>query len=39
MKELNDRENDVGKEDGARMQTLEAFGNGFDNKIAGVDLY
>ena len=36
---MNDREKDVGKEGGARMETLEAFGNGFDNKIAGADLY
>ena len=36
---MNDMENDVGKESGARMQTLEAFGNVFDNKTAGADLY
>ena len=36
---MNDREKDVGKEGGACMETLEAFGNRFDNKIAGVDLY
>ena len=40
VKEADDREKDVGMEGGAHMQTLEAFfGDGFDNKIAGVELY
>ena len=39
VKEANDREKDVGKEGGGHMQTLEAFGDGFDNMIAGVELY
>ena len=39
MKEADDREKDVGMEGGAHMQTLEAFGDGIDNMIAGVELY
>ena len=39
VKEADDREKDVGMEGGVHMQTLEAFGDGFDNKIAGVELY
>ena len=39
VKEADDREKDIGKEDGGHIQTLEAFGDGFDNKIAGVELY
>ena len=39
VKEADDREKDVGMEGGGHMQTLEAFGDGFDNKIAGVELH
>ena len=39
VKKADDREKDVGKEGGGHMQTLEAFGSGIDNKIAGVELY
>ena len=39
MKEVDDREKDVGMEGGAHIQTLEACGHGVDNMIAGVELY
>ena len=34
---MNDREMDVGEEVDTCTQTLEAFGNGIDNEVAGVE--
>ena len=37
LREVNDREKDVGEEVDTCSQTLEAFGNGIDNDVAGVE--
>ena len=37
LREVNDREKDVGEEVDTCTQTLEAFGNGIDNEVAGVE--
>ena len=37
VREVNDREMDVGEEVDTCIQILEAFGNGIDNEAAGVE--
>ena len=36
-REVNEREKDVGEEVDTCIQTLEAFGNGIDDEVAGVE--
>ena len=37
LREVNEREKDVGEEVDTCTQTLEAFGSGIDNEVAGVE--
>ena len=37
VRKVNEREKDVGEEVDTCIQTLEAFGNGIDNEVAGVE--
>ena len=37
LREVNDREKDVGEKVDTCTQTLEAFGNGIDNEVVGVE--
>ena len=38
LREVNERKKDVGEKVDTCTQTLEAFGNGIDNGVAGVEL-